>query len=90
MKLTNTFRATISDKCARQFSGDCAVEKVIDFDEQEDSDNFLSYHTLSTMIKYAYEEEIDWQDMKALEKDEESVKEKKLNLLLDLAKGADY
>lgn len=28
--------------------------------------------------------------MEASEKDEESVREKKLNLLLDLAKGADY
>lgn len=81
--------AAISEKCARQFSGVWAVEQVIEFDEK-DPDDFLSYHTLSTMINYAYDDEINWDDMKVSENDDESAKEKKLDLLLDLAKGADY
>jgi sacsin len=82
--------AAVSEKCARQFSGVWAVEQVIKFDEMDDPDDFLSYHTLSTMISYAYDDEINWDDMKVLEEDDDSAKEKKLDLLLDLAKGADY
>ena len=55
-----------------------------------DPDEFLSYHTLSTMIDYAYEDEINWKEMEVSDNDDANTKETKLNLLLDLAKGADY
>lgn len=82
--------AAISEKCVRQFGGNWAVEDVIEFDQSKDPDNFISYHTLSTMINYAYEDEIDWTEMQASDEDDAQTRTTKLNLLLDLVKGADY
>jgi sacsin len=82
--------ATISEKCVRQFSGKWKVEDVIEYDEDCDPDEFLSYHTLSTMINYAYDDDIDWKEMELSDNDDEDAKATKLDLLLDLAKGADY
>lgn len=82
--------AAISEKCARQFGGNWSVDEVIEFDRSGDPDGFLSYHTLSTMINYAYEDDIDWSGMQVSDKDNEGMRDTKLDLLLDLAKGADY
>ncbi|KAH8668095.1 hypothetical protein BGZ60DRAFT_451451 [Tricladium varicosporioides] len=81
--------AALSEKCEGQFSGRWSDE-VIRYSEADDPDEFISYHTLSTMIDYAYEDEVDWSDMQITEGDNEETKEDKLNLLLDLHKGADY
>lgn len=79
--------AAMSEKCAGQFSGRWMVENIIKYDEKEDPDNFLSYHTLSTMIKYAYEDEIDWKEMEVVpDKDDADKTADKLELLLDLLK----
>jgi sacsin len=81
--------AAVSDKCARQFSGRWAVEDPIKYDEQDDPEDYLSYHTLSTMINYAYEDEVDWREMEVSEADDLETRESKLHMLLDLYKGAD-
>jgi sacsin len=82
--------AAISEKCAAQFSGPWKVEDLIKYDQDDNADDFLSYHTLSTMINYAYEDDIDWKEMEVSDSDDADSKATKLNLLLDLAKGADY
>jgi len=82
--------AAASEKCAAQFSGPWKVEDVIEYDKDDDVDNFLSYHTLFTMIEYAYGEEIDWGKMEVSEHDCVDERAIKLNMLLDLLKGADY
>jgi sacsin len=82
--------AAISEKCALQFSGRWRIEDVIEFDSDDDPDGFLSYHTLSTMINYAYEDEIDWKEMEVSDSDNATGIAEKRNLLLDLCKGADY
>ncbi|TVY68700.1 Sacsin [Lachnellula suecica] len=82
--------AAMSSMCAGQFTSGLLVENVIAFDKIADGDAFLSYHTLSTMIKYAYGDDIDWEKMQVKENDNEADKARKLNLLLDLHKGADY
>ncbi|TVY36879.1 Sacsin [Lachnellula occidentalis] len=80
--------AAVSEKCAGQFKGDFHVEEVIVYDKATDPDD-PSYHTLSNMIKYAYEDEIDWPEMEVVESDSAAQKKVKLDLLLDLHKGAD-
>lgn len=82
--------AAVSEKCAGQWSGLFPIEDRIMFDEDLDPDSFLSYHTLSTMIDYAYESEIDWSEMEACDGDDEDTREEKLQMLLDLHKGAQY
>ena len=82
--------AAMSEKCAHQFSGRWGAENLISYDEDDDPDGFISYHTLSTMIKYAYEDEIDWKEMQVSDSDDAEEKAAKLDLLLDLHKGADY
>jgi sacsin len=42
------------------------------------------------MIKYAYEDEIDWKEMEVSDSDNADEIAEKLDLLLDLLKGADY
>jgi sacsin len=81
--------AAMSEKCARQFKGDFHVEGVITFEDPDD-DGYLSYHTLFTMVKFAYEDDIDWKEMEVAENDDVNKKATKLDLLLDLHKGADY
>ena len=81
--------AAMSEKCALQFSGRWTSEDLIKYDEDDDPDDFMSYHTVSTMIKYAYEEEIDWKEMEVSDGDDAEEKAAKLDLLLDLHKGAD-
>jgi sacsin len=81
--------ATISEKCALQFSGRWKVDDVITYDKDVDPEDFLSYHTLSTMINYAYEDEINWKEMEVSESDDVDAKAVKLGILLDLHKGAD-
>lgn len=81
--------AAISDKCAVQFSGLWAVEDPIKYDEQDDPETYLSYHTLSTMINYAYEDEVNWSEMEVSDTDDAETRKAKLDLLLDLYKGAD-
>jgi sacsin len=82
--------AAISEKCALQFSGRWKVDDVIEYDKDVDPEDFLSHHTLSTMINYAYEDEINWEEMEVLESDDADAKAVKLDLLLDVHKGADY
>ena len=82
--------AAVSEKCARQWSGNFPVEDKITYDEDGDPDSFLSYHTLSTMINYAYECAIDWSEMEASDDDDAEAREDKLHMLLDLHKGAQY
>jgi sacsin len=78
-----------SEKCAQQFDSRWRQEDIIKYDESTDPDDYMSYHTLSTMIDHAYEEEIDWKEMEVLVDDDEDEKAAKLDLLLDLHKGAD-
>ena len=82
--------AGISEKCAHQFSGRWKVDDMIEYDKDIDPEGFLSFHTLSTMINYAYEDEINWKEMEVLESDDADAKAVKLDLLLDLHRGADY
>ncbi|RFU27756.1 hypothetical protein B7463_g8577, partial [Scytalidium lignicola] len=82
--------AAFSEKCEHQFSGRWENEEIIRYDEDDDPEGFLSYHTLSTMINYAYEDEVDWKEMEVSDNDDEETKEKKLFMLLDLHGGADY
>jgi len=82
--------AAMSEKCAVQFSGKWKVDDVIEYDKETDAEGFLSYHTLSTMINYAYEDEINWGELEVSESDDVDAKAVKLDLLLDLHKGADY
>ncbi|KAH7383481.1 hypothetical protein BKA64DRAFT_682440 [Cadophora sp. MPI-SDFR-AT-0126] len=82
--------AAVSDHCASQFGGGWTVAPVITFDAVADPDAFLSYHTLQIMIDYAYEEPIDWRDMEVLDSDDKAEKTAKLDMLLNLCKGADY
>jgi sacsin len=81
--------AAMSEKCAVQFSPPWKQEDFRSYDENTDPDNFLSYHTLSTMINYAYDEDIDWKAMEVLDDDDEDTRVTKLDLLLDLHMGAD-
>jgi sacsin len=82
--------AAVSEKCAVQFSGRWPVESVIKCGEEEDPVDYLSYHTLSTMINYAYEDKVDWSEMELSDTDDPKSKATKLDMLLDLLKGADY
>ncbi|OBT62242.1 hypothetical protein VE03_08031 [Pseudogymnoascus sp. 23342-1-I1] len=82
--------AAVSEKCAAQFSGRWPVESVIKCGEEEDPVDYLSYHTLSTMINFAYEDKVDWSDMEISDTDDARSKATKLDMLLDLLKGADY
>jgi sacsin len=81
--------AAVSEKCAAQFSSGLHVEDVIPYDSN-DSDFFLSYHTLSTMINYAYEDEVNWSEMEVTESDDADTRAMKLDMLLDLHGGADF
>lgn len=81
--------AAVSKKCAGQFSPQWPREDVINFDENTDPDDYLSYHTLDTMIRFAYEAPIAWETMVIMKYDNAEKIEAKLNLLLDLHKGAD-
>lgn len=81
--------AAMSEKCALQFNSRWKQENLITYDENTDPEDYMSYHTLSTMIKYAYEEEIDWKEMEVSDADDEDERAEKLDLLLDLHKGAD-
>jgi len=81
--------AATSEKCALQFSGRWKMDDVIMYDKDVDPEDFLSHHTLSTMINYAYEDEINWKEMEVSESDDADAKAVKLDILLDLHKGAD-
>jgi sacsin len=81
--------AAVSKKCAAQFSDRWPRENLIKYDETTDPDDYLSYHTLSTMIKFAYEAEINWEQMQVTDADDADNIEAKLYLLLDLHQGAD-
>ncbi|KAI9047125.1 hypothetical protein LZ554_008579 [Drepanopeziza brunnea f. sp. 'monogermtubi'] len=50
---------------------------------------FLTYRTLSVLIDYAYQQPIDWEDMEVTDDDIEDQKAAKLDVLLNLCKGAD-
>ncbi|KAE9364465.1 hypothetical protein N431DRAFT_474055 [Stipitochalara longipes BDJ] len=83
--------AAMSEMCAHQFNTErWRQEDVISYDETTDPEGYMSYHTLSTMINYAYEEEINWKEMEVSDDDDEDARAAKLDLLLDLHKGADY
>jgi sacsin len=82
--------AAISEKLTAQWNGDWPIEDLIVFNKDTDWDGFISYHALSTIINYAYEEKIDWSEMEASPSDDEGTRNDKLNLLLDLHKGADF
>lgn len=82
--------AAKSKKWAAEFSGRWNMTPVIKYDIRADEDDFLSYHTLSSMIAYAYEDAIDWTITDVSKEDDEQKRESKLAILLDLCKGADY
>ena len=82
--------AAISEKWAAQWNGSFPIEDVITYDTETDQDDFISYHALSTIIRYAYEEDIDWSEMEVSSSDDESARDNKLQKLLDIHKGADY
>lgn len=63
--------AAMSEKCAIQFDTRWRQEDVITYDEDTDPDDYISYHTLSTMIDYIYEEQINWEEMEVLDDDGE-------------------
>jgi sacsin len=79
----------MSEKCAHQFKIYWPQVPLISYDNNTDPEDYISYHTLSTMIDYAYEEEIDWKEMEVSDDDDEEARATKLSLLLDLHKGAD-
>ncbi|KAH8819238.1 hypothetical protein F5884DRAFT_717530 [Xylogone sp. PMI_703] len=82
--------AAISEKFEHQFSGRWQNEDEIRCDDDDDPDEAISYHTLSTMVDYAYEDEVDWKEMEVQNGDDEGIKKKKLDMLFDLHKGANY
>ena len=82
--------AAVSEKCACQWNSKFPVENPITFDKELDGECFLSYHTLSTMIHYAYEDEIDWSQMEVSDDDDDDVRSEKLQLLFDLHRGARF
>ncbi|PVH73775.1 hypothetical protein DL98DRAFT_468851 [Cadophora sp. DSE1049] len=82
--------AAVSDHCASQFGGGWTVDPVVTFDANADPDAFLSYRTLEIMIDYAYEEPIDWKETEVLDNDSDAEKKSKLDMLLNVCKGADY
>ncbi|KAJ5050730.1 uncharacterized protein L3040_002603 [Drepanopeziza brunnea f. sp. 'multigermtubi'] len=63
-------------------------EDVITYRESIPSE-FLSYRTLSVLVDYAYQQPIDWDDMEVTDEDNEDQKAAKLDVLLNLCKGAD-
>ncbi|EKD19518.1 zinc finger family protein [Drepanopeziza brunnea f. sp. 'multigermtubi' MB_m1] len=63
-------------------------EDVITYRESILSE-FLSYRTLSVLVDYAYQQPIDWDDMEVTDEDNEDQKAAKLDVLLNLCKGAD-
>ncbi|CAG8949651.1 hypothetical protein HYFRA_00007885 [Hymenoscyphus fraxineus] len=81
----------ISNKWKRQSYGHFPLEGIIQFSE-DDPETFISYHTLSVMIDYAYGEKIDWTSMEVTEaeKHDMDAKAEKLNLLLDICHGAEF
>lgn len=81
--------AAMSKVCARHFKYDWGKSDVITFDDKDD-DAYMSYHTLSTMVGFIYEETIDWAEMEVSEADDEEKRETKLDLLLNLHQAADY
>ena len=72
--------SALSDKFAAQFSGRWTIEDVIKYDEAEDPDGFLPHHTLLTMLRYAYQEPIDWVEMQVKGSDNADDKAAKLDL----------
>lgn len=82
--------AATSEKFATQWSGSFPIEAWIEFDYKADPDCFISYHALSTMINYAYEDQVNWSEMQASTDDDEATRDEKLHMLLDLHKGADF
>ncbi|CAG8976044.1 hypothetical protein HYALB_00010325 [Hymenoscyphus albidus] len=81
----------ISNKWKRQSYGHFPLEGIIQFSE-DDPETFISYHTLSVMIDYAYGEKIDWTSMEVTEAEKYDIdaKAEKLNLLLDTCHGAEF
>jgi sacsin len=65
------------------------VDGLIEYDKTVDPETFLSSHTLSAIINYVYEDDIDWAEMEVSASDDAKTKAEKLDLLLDLHKGAD-
>ncbi|KAH7330503.1 hypothetical protein BKA65DRAFT_404568 [Rhexocercosporidium sp. MPI-PUGE-AT-0058] len=82
--------ASVSDHCKSQFCGGWSVPPTITFDKTAEPDAFLSYRTLKNMIDFAYEEPIDWKEMEVVDSDDDIKKALKLDMLLNLCKGADY
>jgi sacsin len=82
--------AAVSQKCRTQWNGSFPIEPRIVFDEHTDPDCLISYHALSAMIDYAYESKINWSEMEVSDDDDDDAKDEKLQLLLNLHKGAQY
>lgn len=89
IKAHKVLLAAVSDKCAHHFSGRWAIDDPIRYDEQDDPEDFMSYHTLSTIIDYAYEDEVEWREMEVSDADNAETRNTKLHMLLDLHRGAD-
>ncbi|TVY34994.1 Sacsin [Lachnellula subtilissima] len=89
IKVHRTVLAAKSKKFSAQFRFPGLREDNITYDKDADPHTFLSYHTLSTMISFAYEVKINWQEMQVLPTDNADTITKKLDLLLDLHQGAD-
>lgn len=78
--------ASKSEYCALHFSGRWSIGGEILLDE-------MTSHSLRIIIAAAYEESIDWTDMIPEDSHDPEVNDKndtKLDILLDLHKGADY
>jgi sacsin len=93
--------AAISEKCRIQFKkqwveqsntvNGVLIVKYEQFDAAGDEDEtFLTHHTLTTMIDYAYDKAIDWTGVQVLPNDDADTRQAKLDKLLDLLKGADF
>ena len=83
--------SSVSEMCKAHFLGDWLHATEISYGEKEGvTAVFLSHHTLSRMVDYAYANNIDWTDMQVSETDNQDGKDRKLELLLDLHAGADF
>ena len=93
VKAHSQLLASISKMCRVKFSGRWGTENTVVYEKFDKNGNvnadFLSFHTLSVMINHAYEDEVDWAEMQLSDTDDEETKDRKLDMLLDLHKGAD-
>jgi sacsin len=81
--------ASVSENWHRQFFELHPVEPIFIFDPAN-KEKFLTYDALLTVVQYAYHEPIDEDKLRIEEGDAEDIKVKKLKILLDLHKAANF